>query len=94
MHNMNGHPIHLDAQVSELVETSLQGKRVEVLPVGDQFGEPAPGRSARPGAVRVRRHPGCAQPPGQILQGRVVEGNPDRFSVEGIQMPSWRARPG
>jgi hypothetical protein len=35
VHNMDGHPVYLDAQVAELVETGLQAARVEGHAVKD-----------------------------------------------------------
>jgi hypothetical protein len=84
MHNMNGHAVNLDAQVSQLVETSLQGERVEGPPVRDQFSEPAPGRTARPRAAGIRRQPGRAQPSAKVLKGHAIEDNPDWLSVQRV----------
>jgi len=79
---MHGHPVDLNAQVSELVETSLQDERVEGMPVGDQFAEPVRGRPACPGADGARRQPSCAQPSAKVLKGLAVEDRPEWLSTE------------
>ena len=61
----------------------LEDQRVESPPVGDQFGEPAPGHAAHPGAGGARGKPGGAQPQGQVPEGLDVQRGPERLGTGG-----------